>query len=125
MLSFIVDLTLATVVSLPVNDNHSNSEGKRLSFQLCSLRENVVFKKLGVYSRRRPRKSPVSNNTQKPANVVEPISLPVNKSDLPPLLNDVVLPGTLPDLPKPADKDDTVETIASNKPPAPTNTNSR
>ena len=110
------------MVSLPVNNNHSNSEGKRLSCQLCSLRENVVFKKLGVYGRRRPRKSPATNNTQKPANVVEPISLPVNKSDLPPLLNDEVLPTALPDLPKPADKD---EPIATNKPPAPTSTNSR
>ena len=113
------------MVSLPLNINHSNSEGKKLSCQLCSLREIVVFKKLGVYDRRRPMKSPTSNNTQKPANVFEPISLPVNKSDLPPLLNDNILPIALPDLPKPVNKDDTVETIASNKPPTPISTNSR
>ena len=83
-----------------------------------------MFKKLGVYGRRRPRKPPASH-TQKPANVVEPISLPVNKSDLPPLLNDEVLPTTLPDLPKPADKDDAVEPVASYKPPAPTSASSR
>ena len=124
MSSFIADLTLATVVSLPVDNNQSNLEGMKLSSQLCSLRENVVFKKLGVYGRRKPRKPPASN-TQKPANVVEPISVPVNKSDLPPLLNDEVLSTTLPDLPKPADKDNTVELVASNKPPATISTNSR
>lgn len=119
MSSFIADLTLATVVSLPINNNCSNLEGTRLSSQLCSLRENVVFKKLGVYGRRRPRKSLAS----KPANV-EPISLPVKKSELriPPPLNDEVLSTTLPDLPKPADMDNTV---ASNKSPATTSTDSR
>ena len=104
------------MVSLPVNNSNSSSEGRRLAYQLCSLRENVAFKKLGVYGRRRPRESLASNNTQKPAGVVEPVSLPVDKSDPPPLL---------PDLPKPADKDDTVEPIASNKPPVPTGTKSR
>ena len=122
MSSFTADLTLATVVSLPVNNNHSNSEGTRLSSQLCSLRENIVFKKLGVYSRKRPRKSPASNNTQ---NVVKPISLLVNKSNLPPLLNDEVLATTLPDLPKPADKDNTIKLETSNKPPDTTSTDSR
>ena len=117
------------MVSLPVNNSNFSSEGKRLACQLCSLRENVVFKKLGLYGRRRPRKSLASNNTQKSASAVEPVSLPVNKSDPPPpLLNDEVLPTTLPDLPdlpKPADKVDTVEPIASNKPPAPASTNNR
>lgn len=84
-----------------------------------------MFKKLGVYGRKRPRKPPTSNNTQKPANVVEPISLHVNKSDLPPLLNDEVLPTALPDLPKPAVKDDAIEPVASYKPPAPTSATSR
>jgi len=118
-------LTLATVVSLPVSNNHSSSEGKRLSYQLCSLRENIIFKKLGVYGRRKPKKSPASNSVQKPANAVEPISLPVGKPNPPSLSNDEVLPTTLPDLPKPVDKDNTNQPKASNKPPAPVSTNSR
>jgi len=99
------------VVSLPINNNHSSSEGKRLSFQLFALRENVAFKKLGIYGRKRPRK----NNTQKPTT--ERVSLAVNKSDSPPLLGDEVLPTALPDLPKPVNKDD--------EPPALSSTNNR
>lgn len=116
-----VGLTLATVVSLPVNDNHTCSEAKRLSFQLFSLRENVVFKKLGVYGRRRLRKSMASSNTtQKP---VEPTSHPVNnKSHSPPLLNDATV---LPDLPKPADKEDNVKSVTFDELPAPSSINSR
>lgn len=115
---FVAGLTLATMISLPVNDDHLHLEGKRLSFQLFSLRENVAFKKLGVYGRKKPRKS-LSANHAKPANVNEPISLTV-KSDSPPPLSDKVMPATLPDLPKPAaDKDDTI------KPDKPPSTNSR
>ena len=120
MLSFIVDLTLATVVSLPINNNHSSSEGKRLAYQLCSLRENIIFKKLGVYGRRKSKKSPASNSVQKPASVIEPTPLPVSKPNPPSFSNDEVLPATSPDLPKPVD-----ENIASNKPPAPISTNTR
>lgn len=100
------------MVSLPVNDNHSSSEGKRLSFQLFSLRENVAFKKLGVYGRKRPRKSLASQKS-----ATELTFLSVNKSDTPPYLGDEVLPTTLPDLPKPADKDDehSVPTSTNNR----------
>ena len=93
-----------------------------MSFQLFSLRENVVFKKLGVYGRKRPKKSSASRNTQKPAN---PISHPVGKADPPPQVNDEVLPVKLPDLPKPADEDGNVKPVTSTEPPAAPSTNSR
>ena len=105
----VVGLTLASVAVLPFNNNHSCSEAEKLSFQLLSLRENIVFKKLGVYSRKRPRKSSSSFDiTQK--------SVEQNKSDLSPVLNDKVLPTMLPDLPTPTDKDDSVNPMASSAP---------
>ena len=81
-----------------------------------------MFKKLGIYGRKRPKKSSASRNAQKPAN---PISHPVGKADPPPLVNDEVSPTMLPDLPKPADEDGIVKPVVSNEPPAATSSNSR
>lgn len=78
-----------------------------------------MFKKLGVYGRKRPKKSSASRNAQKPAN---PISHPVAKADPPPLVNDEVSPTMLPDLPKPANEDGIVKPVVSNEPPAATST---
>ena len=101
-------MTVATVVSLPVNNDYSDKERIRLSSQLCSLKENIVFKKLGVYGRRKPRKLL--------ANVVEPISLPVKP-------NDEVLLTMLPDLPKLATVNS--NTVDPNQSPPPSSTNNR
>ena len=81
-----------------------------------------MFKKLGVYGRKRPKKSLASRNTQKPAN---PFSHPIGKTDPPPQVHDEVLPAMLPDLPKPADEDGTVKPVTSIEPPAASSTNSR
>lgn len=85
-----------------------------------------MFKKLGIYGRRRPKKSAASNNAQKTAaNVAEPVTLPVNKPDPPPVLNDKMLPTALPELPKPTDRNDDVKPSAPDQHPAPTSSDSR
>lgn len=85
-----------------------------------------MFKKLGVYGRKRPRKSAAS---QKPSDrdFIETVSLLVESQHLlneqKRLIDDEVSPATLPHLPKPPN-DDTSKQTTFDEPSAPTSTNS-